>query len=414
MVNERKKVVIVGAGFAGLEAAKALQRAPVDVLVIDKQNHHLFQPLLYQVATAGLSPANIASPIRRILRRSKNTRVILAEVTGIDKQRRTVHTTEGDHPYDFLILATGAKNWFFGNEQWPEFSPGLKTLADATDMRAKVLRAFEDAETAPPEEQQPYLTFVVIGGGPTGVELAGAIAELACRAIASDFRAADPQNTRIVLVEAGDRLLSNFPEKLSSACLTSLEKLSVEVHLGCMVKAIDERGVETEAGRIEACTVLWAAGVRSTPVAGWLGADADGMGRVLVGDDLTVPGCPDTFVCGDCAHVKGEDGNPLPGICQPAMQEGVYAARSIMARVQGRTLPPFRYKDKGIMATIGRKMAVCDLGRLKISGFFAWVLWLTIHVVYLIGFRSRLLVLIEWAWAYVTFERGARLIVKKE
>ena len=414
MVVERKKVVIVGAGFAGLEAAKALRRAPVDVLVIDKQNHHLFQPLLYQVATAGLSPANIASPIRRVVRRNKNTRVILAEVTGIDKQNKTVRTTEGDHPYDFLILATGATNWFFGNEHWPEFAPGLKTLSDATGIRAKILCAFEDAETAQPEEQQQYLTFVIVGGGPTGVELAGAITELACRAIASDFRASDPLKTRIVLVEGGDRLLSNFPEVLSEACLKSLEKLGVEVRLGCMVKAMDARGVETEAGRIEARTVLWAAGVRSTPVADWLGADADGMGRVHVGDNLTVPGSPDVFVCGDCAHVKGEDGDPLPGICQPAMQEGVYAARSIMARLQGRTLPPFRCKDKGIMATIGRKMAVCVIGRLKISGFIAWVLWLTIHVVYLIGFRNRLLILIEWAWAYVTFERGARLIVKKE
>ena len=405
--------MIVGAGFAGLEAAKALRRAPVDVLVIDKQNHHLFQPLLYQVATAGLSPANIASPIRRILRRSKNTRVILAEVTGIDKENRTVQTTEGDYPYDFLIIATGAKNWFFGNEQWPEFAPGLKTLADATGMRARVLSAFEDAETAPPEEQQQYLTFVVIGGGPTGIELAGAIAELACRAIASDFRASDPQMTRIVLVEAGDRLLSNFPEKLSSACLESLEKLSVEVHLGCRVKVIDEKGVETEAGRIDARTVLWAAGVRSTPVAEWLGADADRSGRVLVRDDLTVPGSAEVFVCGDCAHVKGEDGDPLPGVCQPAMQAGVYAAKTIIARLQGRTLRPFRYKDKGNMATIGRRMAVCEIGRLNISGFFAWVLWLTVHIVYLIGFRNRLLTLIDWAWAYVTFERGARLIVKK-
>ncbi|MCH7905763.1 MAG: NAD(P)/FAD-dependent oxidoreductase [Armatimonadetes bacterium] len=413
-VPDRKKVVIVGAGFAGLEAAKALRRAPVDVLVIDKQNHHLFQPLLYQVATAGLSPANIAAPIRRILRRSENTRVILAEVTGIDRQNRTVRTTEGDHPYDFLILATGAKNWFFGNERWPEFAPGLKTLADATGMRARILSAFEDAEIAPPEEQQQHLTFVIVGGGPTGVELAGAIAELARRAIASDFRAADPQNTRIVLVEGGDRLLSNFPEKLSDACLKSLEKLSVEVHLGCLAQAIDGRGVETEAGRIEARTVLWAAGIRSTPVAEWLGVDADGLGRVIVGDDLTIPGSAEVFVCGDCAHVKGADGNPLPGVCQPAMQEGVYAARSIIARLQGRALPPFRYKDKGTMATIGRKMAVCEIGRLKISGFFAWVLWLFVHVFYLIGFRNRLLTLFDWAWAYVTFERGARLIVKKE
>ena len=415
MEGERKKVVIIGAGFAGLEAAKALRRAPVDVLVIDKQNHHVFQPLLYQIATAGLSPANIAAPIRRILRRCDNVRVILAEVTGVDAKTKTVQTTAGEHPYDFLIIATGACNWYFGKAGWAQRAPGLKTLADATDVRAKILCAFEDAETADPALQQEYLTFVIVGGGPTGVELAGAIAELACRALAFDFDASDPQKTKIVLVEGGDRLLSGFPEKLSEACQRSLESLGVDIRLGTLVQSIDDEGVVTDSGRIEARTVLWAAGVRSTPVAEWIGAEADQTGRIYVSNNLTVPGCPEVYVCGDCAHVKGDDGRPLPGVCQPAMQEGVYSARTILAKVRGKPEPPpFRYRDKGNMATIGRKMAVCHLGKLQFSGFFAWLLWLFVHIFYLVGFRSRLVTLIEWAWAYVTFERGARLIVKKD
>ena len=406
------KVVVVGAGFAGLEAAKALRNRPVDVLVIDRQNHHLFQPLLYQVATAGLSPANIAAPIRRVLRGARNVRVILDEVTGIDARTKRVETRQGGYPYDFLIVATGALSAYFGHDEWQKDAPSLKTLRDATGIRAKILDAFEEAETS--NDPSKWLTFVVVGGGATGVEMAGAIAELARRALAADFRRAHPEQARIILIEGGDRLISHFPPRLSEACRRSLERLGVEVRLKTFVGGIDEEGVDTESGRIPTKTVVWAAGVRSTPVASWLGAEADKQGRVLVGQDLSVPGHPEVFLCGDCARVAGADGQPLPGVCQPAMQEGVFAAKTILARCSPGELhhAVFRYRDKGNMATIGRKMAVCQIGRFQFSGFLAWFLWLTIHIWYLIGFRNRVLTLIDWAWAYVTFERGARLIVK--
>ncbi|HXH62227.1 MAG TPA: NAD(P)/FAD-dependent oxidoreductase [Fimbriimonadaceae bacterium] len=404
------KVVIVGAGFAGLEAAKVLRNQPVEVTVIDRQNHHCFQPLLYQVATAGLSPANIASPIRRILRKADNVRVVLDEVTGVDTAVKQVVTKEGVYDYDFLILAPGAKTSYFGHDQWKERAGGLKTLADATSVRARILEAFEEAETSP--DPAKWLTFVVIGGGATGVEMAGAIAELARRALAKDFRRAHPEKARIVLLEGGPRLIPAFPERLSKACERSLQRLGVEVRLKTFVGSIDEDGVDTEAVRIDAKTIIWAAGVHAAPVAEWLGVEADKQGRVEVKEDLTVPGAPDVFVCGDCARVV-EDDKPLPGVCQPAMQEGVFAAKTILARASGAPQPEkFRYKDKGNMATIGRKMAVCQIGRFQFSGAIAWFLWLTIHIWYLIGFRNRLLTIIDWAWAYITFERGARLIVK--
>ena len=412
-----KRVVIVGAGFAGLECAKALRDRPVDVTVIDRQNHHLFQPLLYQVATAGLSPANIAAPIRRVLRGAQNVRVVLDEVTGVDTVARVVTSEGGSYPYDYLMIATGASTWYFGHNEWSERAPGLKTLADATSIRARILSAFEEAEVS--REPDPWLTFVIVGGGATGVEMAGAIAELARKALRADFRRINPAKAKIVLLEGGDRLLASFPPKLSLACKRSLEKLGVEVRLNTFVGGIDGEGVDTEQGRLSAKTVVWAAGVRASPVASWLGVEADKQGRVVVAPDLSVPGLSGVYVCGDCAVVIGEDGNPLPGVCQPAMQEGVFVARAILYRTSrsahdvGQTgAPEFVYKDKGNMATIGRKMAVCHIGRFQFSGALAWLLWVTIHIWYLIGFRNRLLTLVEWAWAYVTFERGARLIVK--
>jgi NADH dehydrogenase len=411
------KVVIVGAGFAGLECAKALRNRPVEVLVIDRQNHHVFQPLLYQVATAGLSPANIAAPIRRVMRGAENVRVVLDEVTGVDTAVREVVAVGGRHAYDYLVLATGAVTSYFAHPNWEAVAPGLKTLADATSIRARILSAFEEAESAP--DPDACLTFVIVGGGATGVEMAGAIAELSRKALRADFRRASPEKAKIILLEGGERLIATFPPKLSAACLRSLERLGVEVRLRTFVGGIDSEGVDTEQGRIRAHTVVWAAGVRSTPVGSWLGVEGDRLGRVRVGPDLSVPGLPEVYVVGDSASFLGADGNPLPGVAQPAMQEGAFVARVILARQLARTcgrtgpLPSrFVYRDKGNMATIGRKMAVCQIGRFCFSGFLAWVLWLTIHIWYLIGFRNRVLTLVEWAWAYVTFERGARLIVK--
>ncbi len=413
MDKEKPKVVIVGAGFAGLECAKALRNKSVEVTVIDRQNHHLFQPLLYQVATAGLSPANIAAPIRRVLRGAPNVRVVLDEVTGVDTVGRVVTSKGGTYSYDYLMIATGAVTSYFGHDAWEKDAPGLKSLVDATSIRARILTAFEEAETS--DDPDACLTFVIVGGGATGVEIAGAIAELARKALKSDFRRAHPENAKIILLEGGERLLSSFPPKLSAACKRSLEKLGVEVRLNTYVGGIDADGVDTEQGRICTRTVVWAAGVRSTAVASWLGVQGDRQGRVSVEPDLTVPGHPEVFVCGDCAVVIGEDGKPLPGVCQPAMQEGVFVAREILERIAApteRRPPRFVYKDKGNMATIGRKMAVCQIGRFQFSGALAWLLWVTIHIWYLIGFRNRVLTLVEWAWAYVTFERGARLIVK--
>jgi NADH dehydrogenase len=345
------------------------------------------------------------------LRGAENVRIVLDEVVGVDKVQQRVETRDGSYPYDYLILATGAETAYFGHDEWEKDAPGLKTLGDATSLRAKILSAFEEAETDP--EPEKWLTFVVVGGGPTGVEMAGAIAELSRRALTRDFRRISPEKAKILLIEGGDRLISGFDPRLSSACQRSLERLGVEVLLKTFVGSIDAEGVTTEAGRIESRMVVWAAGVRTTPVAQWLGVESDRMGRVAVNPDLTLPGFPEISLCGDCALVLGENGKPLPGVAQPAMQEGAFASRRILALVAGQTPPAkFRYKDKGNMATIGRKMAVAEIGRFRFSGFVAWFLWLTIHIWYLIGFRNRVLTLIEWAWAYVTFERGARLIVK--
>lgn len=411
-VVRRPRVVIVGAGFGGLAAAKALARAPVEVLLIDKRNYHLFQPLLYQVATAALSPADIAWPIRGIVGRQQNTSVLLGDVCGIDKARREVEFDGGRAGYDYLVLATGARHAYFGHDAWEPFAPGLKKIEDATDIRRRILVAFERAETErDPAEQCRLLSFVIVGGGPTGVELAGAIAELARKALAADFRNIDPRDAEITLVEAAPRLLGSFPETLATKAKQALEGLGVQVLLGQPVSACDEGGVMVGTRRLSARTIIWAAGVAASPAARWLSAESDAVGRVKVLPDLSVPGLPEVFVIGDTAHCPGADGRPLPGVAPLAKQQGTYVARLIAARATGRAAPePFRYRDPGSMATIGRKAAVAKLGRLSFSGTSAWLLWSIAHIYFLIGLRNRLAVALNWAWNYLTFQRGARLI----
>lgn len=409
-------IVIVGGGFGGLAAAVALRRAPVRVTVIDRRNYHLFQPLLYQVATAGLSPADIASPIRAILRRQRNTTVLLGKVTGIDVAGKAVLTDAGRLAYDQLVVATGARHAYFSHEEWERFAPGLKKIDDAVDIRGRILTAFERAENSSDEcERRRLLCFVIVGGGPTGVEMAGAIAELARRALATDFRNIDPGSARIVLVESGPRLLSHFPEPLSAFAERSLARLGVEVRVRTRVGRCDSDGVILANQRLEAHTIVWAAGVMASPAAKWLDAERDPAGRVLVGPDLTLKGHPEIFVIGDTASVVGADGKPLPGIAPVAKQQGAYVARVIAARGRGRPAPaPFRYRHFGTMATIGRKSAVADFGRLRLTGFAAWLLWGLVHVYFLVGFRNRAAVMMGWLWAYLTFERGARLITGHE
>lgn len=417
----RPRIVIVGGGFGGLNAAHGLAGAPADVTVIDGRNYHLFQPLLYQVATAGLSPAQIASPIRGILRDGANVRVILGKVSGVDRERRTVILEEGELgtrsvEYDILVLATGARHAYFGHDDWESVAPGLKTIDDATAIRRRILTAFERAEQVDdPAERRRLLTFVVIGGGPTGVEMAGAIAELAHVALQRDFRVVNPREARIVLVESGPRVLGAFPEVLSTAALRSLERLHVEVRLGKPVTHCDEAGVTIDGEPLAAATIVWAAGVASSPAAQWLGVDKDKVGRVMVGPDLAVPGHPDIFVIGDTAHVAGPDGQPIPGLAPAAKQQGAYVARLLRARLSGRKPPPpFRYRNYGSLATIGRRAAVADFGWLKLDGTLAWLAWSLIHVSFLIGFRNRLVVMLDWIWAYITFQSGARLITGAE
>jgi NADH:ubiquinone reductase (H+-translocating) len=408
----RPRIVIVGAGFGGLAAAYALRGAPVDVTVIDKRNYHLFQPLLYQVATAGLSPAQIASPIRGILRRQRNATVVMGKVAGVDKAGKAVLLGAQRLPYDYLIVATGARHAYFGHDEWEPFAPGLKKIEDATDIRRRILIAFEKAETeTDPAERARLLTFVIIGGGPTGVEIAGAVAELANKALAADFRNIDPRQARILLAEAGPRILPSFPENLSAAAERALIRLGAQVRTGTAVTACAEDHVMIGSERIETRTMIWAAGVAASPAAKWLGAEKDRAGRTIVNADLTLPGAPEIFVVGDTAAMKDTKGQPVPGIAPAAKQAGKYAALNILARVKGREPPvPFRYRHMGNLATIGRKSAVVDFGWLRLRGNPAWWLWGAAHIFFLIGFRNRLTVTLDWFWSYLTFQRGSRLI----
>jgi NADH:ubiquinone reductase (H+-translocating) len=404
-------VVIVGGGFGGLAAARALARAPVHVTLLDRHNHHLFQPLLYQVATAGLSPAEIASPIRRILSDQRNVTVLLAEATAVDPEAKRVRLTDGDLSYDQLILATGATHSYFGRDDWSMHAPGLKTLDDALEIRDRVLLAFEKAEREEDaERRRQWLTLVVVGGGPTGVEMAGALAEIARHTLPGDFRHIDPTSARVVLVEAGPRVLPAYPADLSESARAQLEALGVHVWTGAAVTAVDAEGVQMGADRLAARTVVWAAGVEASPLARSFGVPLDRAGRVRVDPDLSVPGRPDIFVIGDLAAVES-DGQAVPGVAPAAIQMGRHAAANILRRLRGEPTAAFRYRDKGSLATVGRSRAVAVIGRLKLSGFFAWVAWLFVHIVFLIGFRNRFVVLFTWMWAYLTYERSARLIV---
>jgi len=413
-VHSPPHVVIVGGGFAGLYAARALRRAPVRVTLVDRTNHHLFQPLLYQVATAALSPAEIAAPIRHVLARQRNTEVILAEVTAIKLARRMVQLRDGELSYDYLIVAAGAENWYFGKDDWSRFAPGLKTIPDALEIRERFLLAFERAEReTDPQRRREELTFVVIGGGPTGVELAGAMAEIARRAIPRDFRRIDTTTARIILIEAADRILPAFPPELSRKAREDLEHLGVDVWLNTRVTGIDGSGVTLGGDRIATRNVFWGAGVRASPLAASLGVELTRDGRVPVQPDLSVTGHPEVFVVGDMARIADKKtGKDVPGVAPAAMQMGRHAAAVIAREAKGltRARTPFIYKDKGNLATIGRAKAVGLIGRVQLRGSIAWWGWLLIHIVYLIGYRSRAIVLIQWAWAWFTFERGARLI----
>jgi NADH dehydrogenase len=409
----RKRVVVVGGGFAGIAAVKALSTAPVHVTLVDRSNHYLFQPLLYQVAMAGLAPAEIATPIRAVLRHVDNARVLLAEVTDIDLAARRVQTPEcGALEYDYLVLAPGAVNSYFGHREWAHVAPGLKDLDDAVEIRRRVLLAFEAAEREPdPAVQRRHLTFVVIGGGPTGVELAGAIAELATFVLSRDFRAIKPDSTRVVLVEGGPRVLAAFDPELSARAAQGLHEMGVEVLPNARVTAIDEHGVAMGEQRIEASTVLWAAGVRASPLCERLGLPVDRSGRVEVEQDCSLPGHPEVFVIGDAASLTPAGASePLPGVSPVAMQQGRFVARTIAAAIEKQPRGSFHYVDKGSMATIGRRRAVAAVGKLKLSGFIAWLAWLTVHIFYLIDFRSKIVVLFDWAWSYFTYQRGSRLI----
>jgi NADH dehydrogenase len=409
----RKHVVIVGGGFGGLSAARALQSAPVRVTLIDRSNHHLFQPLLYQVAMAGLAPAEIAVPIRSVLRHQDNVRVLLAEVNGIDLRARRLSTHEcADLEYDYLVLAPGAENSYFGHDDWMRVAPGLKDLDDAVEIRRRVLLAFEVAEREPdPIVQRRHLTFVVIGGGPTGVELAGAIAELGAFVLSRDFRAIHSDQTRVVLLEAGSRILPSFSTESSMRAQRSLQQMGIEVRTGALVTDIKPSGVFIGDERIDASTVLWAAGVRASPLLELLGVPLERGGRIRTGPDCAVPGYPEVFCIGDAA-VFIEDGSPqpLPGVSPVAMQQGRFVATTIERAIEGLQRGKFTYVDKGSMATIGRSRAVAEIRGIRLSGLIAWLAWLVVHIFYLIDFRNRLLVLIDWAWSYFTYQRGSRLI----
>jgi NADH dehydrogenase len=404
-------LVILGGGFGGLEAARRLKSAPIRITLVDSHNHHLFQPLLYQVATAALSPGDIASPIRWILRQQRNTQVLLAGARSIDVEKRKVFLERAELDYDYLIVATGATHAYFGHDEWAQAAPGLKTLDDALNIRRRVLLAFEAAEMeSDPAVQRRLLTFIIVGGGPTGVELAGALAEIARHALAQEFRSINPGTARIVLVEAGSSILSAFPEKLRLAAEQSLSRLCVEVRKNTAVTQISEDAVQLGSERFEAGTILWAAGVAASPLGKSLGVPLDRAGRVVVEPSLAIPEHPEVFVIGDLAAFTHQGGKPLPGTAPVAKQQGRHAAENIRRMLRGAPSLPFRYLDRGNMATIGRGAGIADFGWLRISGAPAWLAWLFVHILFLIGFRNRLVVMIQWAWAYVSYQRNVRLI----
>jgi NADH:ubiquinone reductase (H+-translocating) len=405
------RVVIVGGGFGGLYAARAFRRAQVDVTVVDRRNHHLFQPLLYQVAMAALSPGDIASPIRWILRGQRNVEVLLADAIGVDLGRRVLLLSDGEVAYDYLIVATGTTHAYFGHDEWRSLAPGLKTLEDALEIRRRVLLAFERAERQPDAaERAALLTFVVIGGGPTGVEMAGALAEISRQSLSRDFRHINPGSARIMLLEGGPTILTAFPQPLRDAALRDLQKLGVDVRTNSIVTEVVPGRVSMGPESIRSETVLWAAGVAASPLGASLGAPVDRAGRVRVQPDLTIPGSPNVFVIGDLASLDGPGGRPLPGVAQVAIQMGRHAVHNILRAVEGQPLRPFAYHDLGNMATIGRASAVADFGTFRMKGWFAWLAWLFVHILNLIGFRNRLVVMVQWAWAYVTYQRSVRLI----
>jgi NADH dehydrogenase len=419
---EGHRVVILGGGFGGLSAALRLRRAPVQVTLIDRCNYHLFQPLLYQVATGSLSPANISSPLRTILKRQRNTQVLLAEAVGIDAAKRRVILSDGAIDYDTLIVATGSSHQYFGHEEWEQWAPGLKTVEDATDMRRRILLAFETAEReTDPEKRRAMMTFVIVGGGPTGAELAGALAEIAKDTLKRDFRRIDPSSARIFLVEGGERLLPSYPPQLSEAAKKMIERLGVIVQLNAMVTNVEKDLVTVRQGDsteiIPTRTILWAAGVLGSPVgrsvADQTGAPIDKLGRISVEPDCSVPGHPEIFVIGDLALFAHQTGKPLPGVAQPAIQEGHYVAHAIETRLRNQKPKPFHYFDKGNLAVIGRGKAIADLNWLRISGLPAWLIWIFIHLLYIVEFQNRLLIFLQWAWFYFTFDRSARLITGK-
>jgi len=411
-----RRVVIVGGGFAGLNAAKGLANArDIDVTLLDERNHHLFQPLLYQVATAALSPAEIAAPIRSILSRARNITVLRERVIDVDLTRRVVFSDSGEHAYDYLVLACGSKHAYFGNEAWEMHAPGLKTLEQATEIRRRILSAFEEAEKeTKPEAKRALLSFVVVGGGPTGVELAGAIGEMSRHTLARDFRQIDPTLARVILIEAGARILPTFHEQLSSRAARDLESLGVQIWTDSPVTHIDALGLDIGRERLACRTVMWAAGMRASSLGKRLGGELDRQGRVAVGADLSLAGHPEVYIAGDQAHVIGPNGKPLPGMAPAALQQGRYLARRIRKLAGGGSYPDFRFRDRGQMATIGRRRAILESGAIKIAGFTAWVSWLVIHIYYLAGFKNRLFVVLQWTWSYLTYRRGARLMIGKE
>jgi NADH:quinone reductase (non-electrogenic) len=416
MPRQKPKVVIVGAGFGGLEAAKMLRRAPADVVVVDRKNHHCFQPLLYQVATAALSPADVAWPIRHILRAQANATVLMEEVHGVNPRQKLLHTNFGDLAYDYLIISTGAMHSYFGHDEWADYAPGLKRIEDATRIRRSILIAFEQAELmTDAAEQKRLLTFVIVGGGATGVEMAGAIAEIARQTLAADFRRIDPRTARIALIEAGTRLLPTFPAEQSDYVRAALERAGVEVKTETRVTKCDAHGVDFVGGRIDAGTTIWAAGVVASSAARWLDTEADHAGRVKVGFDLSVPGHPDIFCIGDTAAVVDASGQAVPGMAPAAKQMGHYVAKLIAARIAGHSgVTPFRYMHVGELATVGRRAAVVKLGRMHLQGFIGWIFWSVVHIYFLIGLRNRFIVAFSWLWNYLTFQRGARLITDPE